>query len=222
MSYVIAVLNQKGGAGKSTLSTNLARGLHLAGFKVLLADADPQGTCRAWRSSFDGSAGDSPPVVGADHDKLDEDLNMIKSSFDYVVIDGAPRLEARAAAAIRAADLVLIPVQPSAADVWAVKALVDLVKARWSVTGGIPKAAFVVCRQIVGSNLAGQIEEALHSYGVPVLGGRTSQRVAYQEAIGAGLSVMDYDGNGRAAQEVREILREVTVLLNGQEQAQVA
>ena len=114
--------------------------------------------------------------------------------------------------AVKAADVVLIPVQPSAADLWAASDLVDILVARRSVTDGRPHAAFVVSRQIPGTRLASGIQEVLDGYGLPVLAARTSQRVAYAEALAAGLSVIDHEPDGKAADEIRAVLDEIEPL----------
>lgn len=204
---VIAVLNSKGGSGKSTLATNLARSIQLRGKDVLLVDSDPQGTARDWRDMQDEE--DFPPVVGMDRATLHKDLKKVSDSFDHIVIDGAARLQEIVASAVKASDLVLIPVQPSAADLWATEGLIELIQTRQQVTGGKPQAAFVVSRQIVGTTLAGEIGDVLEEYGVPMLEGRTSQRVAYTEALNLGLSVLDLNGAEKAASEIRMITDEV-------------
>lgn len=204
---VIAVLNSKGGSGKSTLATNLARSIQLRGKDVLLVDSDPQGTARDWRDMQDEE--DFPPVVGMDRATLHKDLKKVSDSFDHIVIDGAARLQEIVASAVKASDLVLIPVQPSAADLWATEGLIELIQTRQQVTEGKPQAAFVVSRQIVGTTLAGEIGDVLEEYGVPMLEGRTSQRVAYTEALNLGLSVLDLNGAEKAASEIRMITDEV-------------
>jgi chromosome partitioning protein len=208
--YVIAVLNQKGGSGKTTIATNLARALQQAG-RVAIVDADPQGTASEWAARQD----DTPPVYASKEPTIHKDVPALDGSFDIVVIDGAPRLEAMATSAIKAADLVLIPVQPSAADIWAAEDIIDLIRARQDVTGGSPRAAFVVSRQVVGSNLADTVQAALEAFDVPVLQARTSQRVAYAEALGAGLSVLDVNA-AKAEEEVQQLAKEALTYINGQ------
>ncbi len=141
MSKIISVLNQKGGAGKTTISTNLARALHVDGHKVLLVDSDPQGSARDWSKASEGSV---LTVIGMDRPTLDKDIQSIKSGFDFVVIDGAPQIAEMSTAAIKCSDLVLVPVTPSPYDIWACNDLVEIIKARQSVTDGLPKAAFVI------------------------------------------------------------------------------
>jgi chromosome partitioning protein len=204
----VAVLNQKGGSGKTTISTNLACAFRkLYDLDVAIIDADPQGTASEWAARSE----DSPPVYGANEPTIHEDLPALTDAFDVTIIDGAPALEEMATSAIKATDLVLIPVQPSGADIWSASDILELVEARQSVTGG-PHAAFVVSRAIVGTNLAGSAADALDSLSASVMNSRTAQRVAYTEALGAGLSVLDVDG-GKAAGEIRDLADETLALL---------
>lgn len=207
---VIAVLNEKGGCGKTTISTNLARGLQLKGFHVILVDSDVQGSARDWGAASDL---DTPAVIGMDRPVLHKDIPKVAGEADFVVIDGAARAEKMQTSAIKAADLVLIPVQPTAYDIWSSETVVDLVQARREVAGK-PIAAFVISRQITGTNLAGEAQTALESFDLPVLEGRTAQRVAYAETAGEGHSVLDDDPNSKAASEIRQITRDVLALLN--------
>jgi len=108
--HVIAVLNQKGGAGKTTIATHLARALQLGGASVLLVDSDPQGSARDWAAVRE----DQPvTVVGIDRPTIERDLKNIARK-DFVVIDGAPQAADLAVSAIKAASFVLIPVQRAA------------------------------------------------------------------------------------------------------------
>jgi len=206
---VIAVLNEKGGCGKTTIATNLSRALQLEGFNVIIVDSDVQGSARDWGAMSD----DSPAVIGMDRPTLHKDIPKVAADADFVIIDGAARAEKMQISAIKAADLVLIPVQPSAYDIWSSETVVDMVKARREIAGR-PDAAFVISRQITGTNIAGEAQSALESFDLPVLGGRTAQRVVYAEAAGQGLSVVDADPDSKAADEVHQIMHDVLALLN--------
>jgi chromosome partitioning protein len=212
MPAVVAVLNQKGGSGKTTIATNLARGLQLEGLDVLIADADPQRTASEWGDLRDEDL-DLPPVVGVNGPTIENDLQSIGAAYDVVVIDGAPALDSLNVKALKASDVVLLPVRPSGPDVWAGEELVDLIHTRRDATGGSPKAAFVVSQQVARTNLAGEIGEILDAYGLPVLDGRTGQRVAYAEALSVGTTVLDMAGASKAESEIREITTGVLDLL---------
>ena len=118
-----------------------------------------------------------------------------------------------AVAAIRAADLVLIPVQPSPYDIWAAAELVDLVKTRQEVTDGRPVAAFVVSRAIRSTRLAGEVAEALEEYGIPVLEAGTTQRVVYASTAGEGKTVFEEPQSKAAQLEVQAIASEILKML---------
>ena len=209
MPQVIAVLNQKGGSGKTTIAINLAHALKLAGSNVLLVDSDPQGSARDWNEANQGQV---LPVVGLDRETLPTDLAAIAGGYDYVVIDGAPQLAKLAAAAIKCADLVLIPVQPSPFDIWATADLVELIKTRQAITEGKPQAAFVISRAIKHTKLSQEVNEALEGYELPILEQGTSQRVIYPTAASTGQTVFSEQGNP-AIEEIEALAQEVLELL---------
>ncbi len=207
--HVIAVLNQKGGAGKTTIATHLARALQLGGAGVLLVDSDPQGSARDWAAVRD----EQPvTVVGIDRPTIERDLRNIARQ-DFVVIDGAPQAADLAISAIKAASFVLIPVQPSPYDIWATAALVDLVKQRIEVTDGKLRAAFVVSRVIKGTKIGAEITEALTGYRLPILAARVTQRVSYPGTAALGTTVLDTEPDGEAAREIRALADEIKQLL---------
>ena len=210
MSKIVAVLNQKGGAGKTTLSTNLARALQLAGDKVLLVDSDPRGSARDWNAAGNG---DLLPVIGLDRATLAKDIQAIQDNQDWLIIDGAPQIAELAIAAIKCADMILIPVQPSPYDVWACEDLVEIIKTRQEITNGKPKAAFVLSRVIKNTQLSKEIGEALEGYGLPVFKHFTSQRVIYPKTAVTGSTVLDADTAGEAAAEIRAIAQELKEFL---------
>ncbi len=209
MPTVIAVLNQKGGSGKTTIATNLAHALKRDGYTVLLIDSDPQGSARDWNEA---SGGNIIPVVGLDRETLAKDLQAISQGYDWIVIDGAPQIAKLSAAAVKAADLVLIPVQPSPYDIWACADLVDIIAARREVTNGKPKAAFVISRAIKNTKLSGEINQALSDYGLPVLKAGTTQRVVYPTTAAEGLTVFS-DPSSDAAREINALKKEVLEVL---------
>ena len=205
---VVAVLNQKGGSGKTTLSTNLADALQRDGANVLLVDADPQGSTRDWHEA---NGGELLNVVGLDRETLDRDLQAVRQGYDWILIDGAPQIAKLSAVAVKVADVVLIPVQPSTYDVWACADLVEMVKMRQQVTG-TPKAYFVVSRAITRTKLSGEVAGALAEYGFPVFDAHTTQRVAYPTSAAEGKTVLDYPD---VAGEVITIKNELKGVCNG-------
>ena len=203
---VIAVLNQKGGSGKTTIATHLARALQLQGSSVLLVDSDKQGSARDW-SAVDES--NPVTVIGLDRPTLDRDLKNI-SDKDFVVIDGSPQATDLAVSAIKAADFVLIPVQPSPYDIWATSDLVDLVKQRIEMTDNKLKSAFVVSRAIKNTKIGTEVSEVLTEYGLPVLDAKIVQRIAYPNSAAIGKTVFETESKSSdAVAEMNALATEV-------------
>ena len=119
-----------------------------------------------------------------------------------------------AVSAIKAADFVLIPVQPSPYDIWATADLVELVKQRIEVTDGKLQAAFVVSRAIKGTRIGGEVADALAGYALPILDARITQRVSYPGTAAAGTTVLESEPDGDAAAEVRALAAEIKQKLN--------
>jgi chromosome partitioning protein len=207
MANVIAVLNPKGGSGKTTLAIHLARGLHLRQEKVLLVDSDHQGSARDWSAARDGSPGF--PVVGLDRPTLDKEIKALGQDYGWVILDGAAKLEKMIASAVKAAHLVLIPVQPSPLDVWACDSLVDMIHARREVTDGIPAAAFVISRAKKGTQLAREVNKVISEYGFPVLHGSVHDRTVFARALSGGSTALDDEPDGSAAFEINHLLKQV-------------
>ncbi|MEO0804522.1 MAG: ParA family partition ATPase [Cyanobacteria bacterium J06642_2] len=120
----VLLMTGKGGVGKTTIAVHISHALAEQGASVLLVDADPQGSARDWAAAREGS----PPfsVVGLDRPTIHRDLPKMAKNYAHVVIDGPPRVSELARSAIAAADVVLIPVQPSPYDVWSAQEVIDL------------------------------------------------------------------------------------------------
>lgn len=204
---IISVLNQKGGVGKTTLSINLAGYFaQQQGRRVLLVDADPQGSSLAWSSTRDLDP--AFPVVGMAKPTLHRDLPTIAASYDVTIIDGAPRVSELARTAILAADFVLIPVQPSPFDVWASEDIVKLVLEAQQYKETI-KAAFAVNRKIANTAIGRDVTAAFEGYPFEVLTQTVGQRVAFAEAAASGLTIMEMTPNGDAAREIAALAKAI-------------
>lgn len=203
---VIALLNEKGGAGKSTIAINMACALHRAGRRVVLIDADPQGTARDWREASPEGV-DLPPVVALDRPELL--LSSIKTlAADIAVIDTPAKAEKMSANVVRIAHIAIVPVQPSAADVWASAAAVKLIQSKRDVGGEID-AAFVATRVSSATNLSKEIRRGeWNEYGIDMLNQSISNRVSYAQALSDGVSVYE-TRDGQAKAEIDLIIQEL-------------
>lgn len=207
---VIAVLNQKGGVGKTTICTNLARAAQLDGHEVLIADSDRQASCLRW---MDVGEDFDLPVIGAHVRKMSPALRPHRPNYDLIIIDGEPSMHARTETSIDAADLVLLPVQPSVVDMWSVSNILDILD-----EGGEPddKAAFVLTRVDTRVRDVSDAVDYLSNIRFPLLETQIVNRIAYSRALGQGSSVLDMEPSGKAAEEVRSLYSEIkTILFNG-------
>ncbi|WP_339057744.1 ParA family partition ATPase [Candidatus Regiella endosymbiont of Tuberolachnus salignus] len=203
---IISVLNQKGGVGKTTLSVNISASLTRMDNRVLLIDADPQGSSLNWATARE----DKPlfTVIGLPRKTIHKEVAEISKGFDYVIIDGPPRVTDLARSAIMAADLVLIPVQPSPYDVWAAEEVVTLINEARIYKEKL-KSAFVVNRKIANTAIGRDVGEALSEYNTPVLRGCVTQRVIFAEAAAKGCAVYEMDAQGPAAKEIDNLVNEI-------------
>nr|WP_234983822.1 ParA family partition ATPase [Pseudacidovorax sp. RU35E] len=199
---VIALLNQKGGAGKTTLSTHLAGAFACRGERVTLIDADPQESALDWaQRRLQSGQGRLYGVFGLARDTLHKEVPQIALQADRVVIDGPPRVASLARSALLAADLVLIPVQPSAYDVWATQEMVALIQEAQVFRPGL-RAAFVINRRIVGTVIGREARDALADQPFPTLRADIAQRIAFADCVAAGKLVWEVAPKGAAAREI--------------------
>lgn len=211
MPRVIAILNQKGGVGKTTLAVHLATALVRKKRSVLLIDADPQGSALDWAAARHGEP--LFPVVGLPKSSIHKELPTLAKDYQVVIIDGPPRVYDVARSAIMASDLVLVPVQPSPYDVWAAKEIIDLLSEATVYKPSLQKA-FLINRKIVNTAIGRDVADALSEYPIQVLNAAVCQRVAFAESATQGLTVFDLDPEMLASQEIDTVADELLRLMS--------
>ena len=213
MAITIALAALKGGVGKSTLSLNLATCLHRAGHKVLIVDADPQGTCRTWAGKAAEIEHEGPPVVSISGKSLRRDLGQVSEGFDVVIVDSPPRLGTEVRAAMLAADLVVLPVIPGGADVWALQETLVVLEEAQEFRPEL-KAAVVLNRSD-RTTLAKMTKNAVVGSNVPVIAKPITNRVAIGEATLAGMGVIDYAPKSQSAKEIQNLTQAILSEIGG-------
>ncbi|MCS4054068.1 ParA family partition ATPase [Salinibacter ruber] len=204
----IGLVQQKGGVGKTTIATNLAATLQSRGYSALLVDADPQGTARDWAAKSEDIG---LTTVGVDRPVVHEELPSIEG-FDVAIVDAVGKLEKMTISVIKASDLALVPIQPSAADLWAVGQVIDHIESRQEITGGKPEARFVISRAIASSTMTDQVQEILNEAPFERLETEVNQRVAYARALGDGKSIHE-TSDAKAKKEINDITDELEQIL---------
>lgn len=194
----VTVVSQKGGSGKTTLTVNLAIAAALKKMQVVVIDLDPQQSAERWGRL---RGGDNPIFVPGHGPNLATLIERARQGgADLVLVDTAPHSERPALEAAKLADIVLIPCKPSSLDLNAVGDTVNIV--RLAKHG---RALFVLNECRANSPLADQAAEALAEYGLPVARPRLGNRIAFIKAMAVGQGALEYEPNGEAAREVRQL-----------------
>jgi chromosome partitioning protein len=210
MAKIIAILNQKGGVGKTTLSIHIAAALALHNKRVLLIDADPQSSALDWSARRE----EKPlfTVVGLPKKSLHKEIPDLSRGFNFVVIDGPPRVHDVARSAIHASELVIIPVQPSPYDVWAAKEIIDLLQEA-SHFNESRKMVFLVNRKIANTAIGRDVKDALLEYPIKTMNAEVCQRVIFAESAAAGRTVQELAPESQASQEIEAVVNEALQML---------
>jgi chromosome partitioning protein len=198
--FTVAVISQKGGAGKTTMAIHLATAAQAAGYVSLLVDTDPQATASRWSQwRQKRMPGAEPEVIDcASPPLLSKKIgSAAELGAEFVVIDTPPHADSMAAAACRAADLILIPCRPRAFDLDAIQMTADLVK-----TSGKPAYVIFTAGPQRAPILYREAADLVTSFGLKVAPAALSERAAYHHAAGEGKTAPEIEPEGRAAGEV--------------------
>jgi chromosome partitioning protein len=206
---IVALLNQKGGVGKTTLALHLAGAWARLGCRVTVIDADPQGSALDWSEQ---RAKEGRPrlfgVLGLARDTLHREAPEIARGVDHVVIDGPPRIAGLMRSALLASDLVLVPAQPSPFDGWASGEMLNLIREARIFRPELA-ARFVLNRCAARTIIARETGDALAEHDPPVLAARIGQRVAFADAARTGQLVFEVESGHAAAREIIALAAEI-------------
>ncbi|MBI4738760.1 AAA family ATPase [Candidatus Woesearchaeota archaeon] len=212
---IIAVINQKGGAGKSTIAVHLARWLSKKRKTVVVVDADAQQSSSKWLARIEHSI---PCHILQDSDALLEDLPKLIESYPWIVVDGPAALSEMTRAIVLSADLALIPCQPTGVDLESASDTVRLIQQAQRIRKGEPKALIFVNRAVKGTKLKDEALEVLRMLpSVKVLDTVIHQRQAIADCFGQNSTVFDLPGTstGIARRELVELFEQAVRGLDG-------
>jgi len=214
---IIAVVNQKGGSGKTTLSMQLAGALARRGNKILVVDADPQGTATRWAASAEDEKPFPASVVGlsAANTKVHREVKKFISDYDIIVIDCPPAADSPVPqSALLIADLALVPIIPSPLDMWAAVGIRQIINAVSDLNETL-KARLVMNQCQPNTTLAQEALEVLPEFGIKMCGTYIRHRQVYRQSAVFGQTVHDFGNKAAAAiEEVESLTDEVLSLLS--------
>lgn len=198
-AYVITVAQQKGGSGKSTLAAHLAVSFAQQGYSTMLFDTDPQGTITHWHAQRKSN---DIGLIATSGWRLTRDLSMAREANDIIIIDTPPHAEMDIKVSVRAADMVIVPIQPSPADVWAVKETFN------TISSESRQSMVVLNRVVQRANITIETKQKLKQLDIPVAEQEIGNRVLFAASMESGLTVLDGFANPSQT-EITNLVRDI-------------
>lgn len=195
---IVAIVSQKGGSGKTTLTINLAVAASDKGSKnIAILDLDPQASATKWG---DRREGDLPVVLSVHASRLGKEIERAREAgCELLFIDTAPHSDSAALEAIKHASLVVVPCRPAILDLEAITNTLELVNYK-----KIP--VFVLLNSVAAVGVDGdEAVEAIKELGAEVCPQRLVNRVSFSRSLITGQSVQEIEPKGKAASEIKEV-----------------
>ena len=202
---IISLVNQKGGVGKTTTAINLAASLTRKNCKLVFIDTDPQGSAARWHTIENNKAFD---IKHHPRPISHQDIDELSGHYDHVVIDAPPAIGDITQSILAITDMAIIPLSPSPVDIWSCDKTLEMINREGEQNPKL-KSKLLVCRKIPGTKLGREAKEAMEVFDTGIFETELCQRIAYIEAMNAGVSVMQYAPNSKAAQEVEDLSEEI-------------
>ncbi len=202
---IITIAQQKGGSGKTTLAVNLATAFLAQGKSVGLLDTDPQGSLGKWFMQRIERQGEDENLLFSTATAwgINYELRSLSGKVDVVIVDTPPKADSDLRPALRAADLILVPLSSSHVDIWATQDVLDL-------ADRAGKRAFIVMnRARSGTRLGAEVRDAVQELDAEVMTSALGNRIIFAEALGNGLGAVEAQKKSTAADEVRDLVKEV-------------
>jgi chromosome partitioning protein len=211
MSKIIAIVNQKGGAGKTTTAVHLAYWLSQRG-TVRVIDADAQQSSSTWLEELN-----LPCEIINEPDELFDRLPELAQEHDFLIVDGAASFSENTRVILSRADMALIPCKPAGLDMHSTNRVIRLIRQAIDLRGGLPQAALFLNQAKKGTVLLREAKTALSKTGIKLLDTVIFDRSIITDAPSQGQVVWQMSGTSakQAASEYDLLFQEASVILNG-------